>query len=86
MKFRARRNALVLHTADLDRPFVTYNAELLELPDVQVAEVAFLLGYEDSNSFYRAFRTWKGTTPAHWRTSLTGRDDARRVRRTIKLP
>src|ERR1700756_3511744 len=26
VKFRARRNMLVLHAADLDRPFVTYNA------------------------------------------------------------
>jgi AraC-like DNA-binding protein len=26
-----------------------------------------LLGYEDPNAFYRAFRTWEGTTPAHWR-------------------
>lgn len=155
VKFRARRNALVLYTADLERPFVTYNAELLEIldpqlsrklaerlsqssicdqvksilkrmlagnrpqmsavarelglsertlhrritgeganfrqlllqarqelvhqylthPDVQVAEVAFLLGYEDSNSFYRAFRTWEGTTPAHWRTALMIRED-----------
>jgi len=27
---------------------------------MDVKEVAFLLGYEDSNSFYRAFRTWEG--------------------------
>ena len=165
VRFRARRNALVLHTADLDRPFVTYNAELLEIldpqlsrklaetlsqgsicdqvksslkrmlagnrpeisavarelglsertlqrriteegasfrqlllqarqelvhqylnhPDVQIAEVAFLLGYEDSNSFYRAFRTWEGTTPAHWRTNPNGKEKARRARRTSTL-
>jgi AraC-like DNA-binding protein len=29
----------------------------LNRPDIDVAEVAYLLGYEDSNSFYRAFRT-----------------------------
>lgn len=28
-----------------------------------VAEIAFLLGYRDQNSFYRAFRAWTGTTP-----------------------
>ncbi len=39
--------------------------QYLTHPDVQVADVAFLLGYEDSNSFYRAFRTWEGTTPVH---------------------
>jgi hypothetical protein len=33
VKFKARRNMLVLHADDLDRPFVTYNAELLEMLD-----------------------------------------------------
>lgn len=36
-------------------------------PEIGIAEAAFLLGYQDSNSFYRAFRAWAGTTPAHWR-------------------
>jgi AraC-like DNA-binding protein len=152
VKFRARRNMLVLHAADLDRPFLNYNAELLEMldpqllnaleerrtqrsiseqvkwilkrlltgarpdieavarelglsdrtlqrrivddgstfrqlllearqelareylmrPEMDVAEVAYLLGYEDTNSFYRAFRTWEGTTPAQLR-SVIGR-------------
>ena len=148
--FGARRNALVLHATDLDRPFLTYNAELLDMlnpqleraleerraqssiseqvkwilrrllagrrpeiaavarelglsdrtlqrriiddgatfrqlllearqelareylnrPEMDVTEVAFLLGYEDSNSFYRAFRTWEGTTPSQLRAAL----------------
>ncbi|WP_240137827.1 AraC family transcriptional regulator [Streptomyces sp. MUM 178J] len=29
-----------------------------------VREISFLLGYEDPNSFYRAFHTWTGLTPA----------------------
>ena len=29
--------------------------------------IACLLGYEDTTSFYRAFRSWEGTTPARWR-------------------
>jgi AraC-like DNA-binding protein len=158
VKFGARRNVLVLHTADLDRPFLTHNGELpemldpeldkalkeqsaqrsiseqvkwilkrllagarpdisavarelglsdrtlqrridddgttfrklllearqelphlarQELPreylnrqDIEVAEVAYLLDYEDSNSFYRAFRTWEGTTPSQLRAEL----------------
>jgi hypothetical protein len=37
VKFGARRNLLVLHAADLDRPFVTYNAELLEMLNPQLA-------------------------------------------------
>ena len=155
VKFGARRNILVLHTADLDRPFLTHNAELLEMldpqlvkaleeqraqrsiseqvkwilkrllagarpdvsavarelglsdrtlqrrivddgstfrqlllearqelareylnrPEMDVAEVAYLLGYEDSNSFYRAFRTWEGTTPAQLRSALRRSDN-----------
>lgn len=148
VKFRARRNALVLQVADLGRPFVTHSSELLEMlgpqlereldgrkararigdrvkwilkrllagnrpdilavarqlglsartlqrqitaegasfrqlllearqelvrqylrqPSIEITEAAYLLGYEDPNSFYRAFRTWEGTTPAHWRS------------------
>ena len=148
VNFGASRNAIVLHREDLDRPFVTYNAELLEMmqsalekkargcreetsaseqvkwllkqmlaggrpditdvarelglsvrtlqrriveegttfrdlllavrqelvrkyfaqPGIQINEVAFQLGYEDTNSFYRAFRNWEGTTPSQWRT------------------
>ena len=30
-------------------------------------EVAFLLGYNDPNSFFRAFRSWTGTTPERFR-------------------
>jgi AraC-like DNA-binding protein len=156
VEFGARRNLLVLQAADLNRPFVTYNAELLEMldpqlakaveaglaqrsiseqvkwilkrllagsrpemsavahgfglsdrtlqrridddcvtfrqlllearqelaheylnrPEMDVTEVAFLLGYEDSNSFYRAFRTWEGTTPSQLRAALR-RSDAK---------
>lgn len=34
---------------------------------MQITEVAFLVGFENTNSFYRAFRTWEGKTPAEWR-------------------
>ncbi|TLS52470.1 AraC family transcriptional regulator [Paenibacillus antri] len=44
---------------------------LLFLADtsLEIKEVAFLVGYEDQNSFYRAFRTWEGETPANWRVA-----------------
>lgn len=32
-----------------------------------IEEIAFLLGFQDTGSFYRAFRTWEGVTPAQWR-------------------
>ena len=34
---------------------------------LELNETAYLLGYEDSNSFVRAFRTWEGIPPASWR-------------------
>jgi AraC-like DNA-binding protein len=30
-------------------------------------EIAYLLGFEDPNSFYRAFRAWNGLTPSQFR-------------------
>jgi AraC-like DNA-binding protein len=153
VQFAATRNALVLHSADLDRPFRTHNAELLEMlgpalasalqehearssvseqvkvvlkqamasgrPDlsdvarelgtsertlqrriteegnnfrqltlearqdmvrhllldsnIDINEVAYLVGFEDANSFYRAFRSWEGITPAQWRETQSRR-------------
>jgi AraC-like DNA-binding protein len=42
--------------------------EYLADPSLDIKEVAFLIGYEDQNSFYRAFRLWEGDTPSNWRT------------------
>lgn len=35
----------------------------LERTALPTAEISFLLGFDEPNSFYRAFRTWTGTTP-----------------------
>ncbi|MGW4958804.1 AraC family transcriptional regulator ligand-binding domain-containing protein [Nonomuraea sp. NPDC004186] len=51
---------------DLARHYLSHSA-------MRTAEIAYLLGYDDSNSFYRAFRTWTGTTPDTLRaTAATG--------------
>ena len=36
---------------------------------VSLAEIAYLLGFQDGNSFNRAFRAWTGQTPGEYRAS-----------------
>lgn len=49
---------------ELARHYITKS----ELPYTQIS---FLLGYEDPNSFFRAFNTWTGMTPATVRAQAT---------------
>ena len=51
--------------ADVRRELVR---QYLADPALDMNEVAYLLGYDDTNSFYRAFRSLEGTTPARWRS------------------
>ena len=40
---------------------------------LELNEAAYLLGYEDGNSFVRAFRGWEGVPPARWRENQRAR-------------
>jgi AraC-like DNA-binding protein len=49
---------------------------------LELGETAYLLGYEDSSSFVRAFRTWEGVPPAHWRGAQRAKSTLPGVART----
>jgi AraC-like DNA-binding protein len=44
---------------------------LLRARRIDISEIAFLLGFEELNSFTRAFRAWEGVTPKRWRDSMS---------------
>jgi len=49
---------------------------LLSNETVQIEEVAYLLGYQDTTSFHRAFREWEGMSPGRWREHQVARSEA----------
>jgi hypothetical protein len=68
---------------DAKRPFLTSNAAMwdffenqlnqkladhyLESSNMSLGEIAFLNGFRESNSFIRAYSTWKGVSPGYYR-------------------
>jgi AraC-like DNA-binding protein len=60
---------------------------LLANTDLGNGEIAFALGFEEVNSFMRAFHAWEGTTPAKWRARARVRPDASQKKpRSAKAP
>jgi AraC-like DNA-binding protein len=39
----------------------------LQHSSLELNETAYLLGYEDAHSFFRAFQQWEGDSPGEWR-------------------
>jgi AraC-like DNA-binding protein len=58
---------------------------LLANTDLGVGEIAFVLGFEEVNSFIRAFQAWEKTTPAKWRARASVRvDEPQKQRRSAE--
>lgn len=53
----------------LDRILTRHASRLLE-QKIQIAEIAFQLGYTDPSHFVRAFRRWTGMTPSEFRSGM----------------
>jgi AraC-like DNA-binding protein len=51
----------------LDSTRAELSLKYLAMAEMSVAEISYLLAYRDPNSFYRAFQTWTGMTPAQAR-------------------
>jgi AraC-like DNA-binding protein len=65
------------YQALLEQVRKTAARRLLAQTSLEPTEVAFLLGFEEANSFHRSFTAWEGLTPVKWRgvRSRGGRDD-----------
>jgi AraC-like DNA-binding protein len=60
---------------------------LLANTDLAMGEITFLLGFEEVNSFMRAFHVWEGTAPAKWRARASvRRDESQRRPRSARTP
>jgi AraC-like DNA-binding protein len=45
-------------------------------PGLELAEIAFLLGYSESSAFHRSFKRWTGRTPLEFRREVVRQDRA----------
>ena len=50
---------------DLARHYLQHSA-------LELNQTAYLLGYEDAHSFFRAFQQWEGHSPGAWRARHAG--------------
>lgn len=54
---------------------------LLSTTDLDASEIAFLLGFEELNSFSRAFHAWEGASPLQWRARASRAPASKRATR-----
>ena len=58
--------------------------QLLENSQMEIIQIASVLGYSNASSFTRAFRRWSSTTPARWRTAAINNSRTERPRRPAR--
>ncbi|OMH33858.1 AraC family transcriptional regulator [Motiliproteus sp. MSK22-1] len=71
MSKRTLQRKLSAETECFQSILTSVRAELadhyLEKSSLSLSEISFLLGFQESNSFIRAYRAWKGTSPGQYR-------------------
>ncbi|MGC4092773.1 MAG: AraC family transcriptional regulator ligand-binding domain-containing protein [Polyangiaceae bacterium] len=55
----------------LDQVRRQFAEQYLARPRLAIAEVAYLLGFNDASAFLKAFRRWTGVTPGEYRLTLS---------------
>jgi AraC-like DNA-binding protein len=48
--------------------------DYLKSTDLNLSEIALLLGFQDTNSFFRAFRSWTDETPNQYRSNARNKN------------
>ena len=64
---RRLQRELVSYQDILNETRLALARNYLSRSTLTASEIAFLLGYDDPNSFYRAFAAWTGQTPGSLR-------------------
>jgi len=54
----------------LDEVRKEFAERYLTRPNLNVGEIAYLIGFHDSSAFFKAFRRWTGMTPSDYRKAL----------------
>lgn len=61
---------------ELAQPYLLHSS-------LELNETAYLLGYEDASSFFRAFHQWEGTSPGEWRAVHAHRANSNRASASV---
>ena len=69
---RELRKRGLSHQKLLDQVRLEVASTLIQERDLRMEEIAFLVGYSEKSSFYRAFKNWTGKTPKEFSRQLAG--------------